>query len=38
MKAGLIKRSVQAFHYWSQWIYKAFKFLYFIKSSLIGKP
>ncbi len=23
MKAGLTKRSVQAFHYWSQWIYKA---------------
>jgi hypothetical protein len=23
MKAGLIKRSAQAFHYWSQWIYKA---------------
>jgi hypothetical protein len=23
MKAGLIKRSVQAFHYWSQWVYEA---------------
>jgi hypothetical protein len=23
MKAGLIKRSAQEFHYWSQWIYKA---------------
>ncbi len=39
MKAGLMKRSVQAFHYWSPWIYKAcIQIPLFIKSSVIGKP